>query len=67
MRGIDKGENLNMTTKQKRAISYAVSAQKNKRREAFIIEKEGDLSQFKKSKYKSLYWYIWSKYEKKIN
>lgn len=56
-----------MTTKQKRAISYAVSAQKRKRREAFIIEKEGDLSQFEKSKYKSLYWYIWSKYEKSIH
>lgn len=51
-----------MKISQKRAISYAISERAKKRREAFIIEKEGDLEGFKKSKYSTMTWYIKSKY-----
>lgn len=51
-----------MTIAQKRAISYAITAKANERRERFIIEKDGSMDGFKKSKYKSMYWYIRGKY-----
>lgn len=51
-----------MTIAQKRAISYAITKRANERRERFIIEKEGSMDGFKKSKYKSMYWYIRGKY-----
>jgi hypothetical protein len=55
-----------MTNRQKRAIGYAIRARAQKRREAFIIEREGGLDSFKKSRYKSLFWYILAKYGKRI-
>lgn len=55
-----------MTVSQKRAISYSISARTKKRRENFIIKKEGSLEGFKKSKYKSLHWYILNRYGVRI-
>ena len=51
-----------MKLRQKRAIGYAIRERANKRREAFIIEREGSLDEFKPSGYKTLTWYIKSKY-----
>lgn len=51
-----------MKKSQKIAISYAIRERAKKRREAFILKEEGSLELFKKSKYKSLHWYILSKY-----
>lgn len=51
-----------MTNKQKRAIGYAIRERAQKRREAFIIEREGNLDGFKRSKYKSMLYYIANKY-----
>lgn len=56
-----------MTIAQKRAISYAISERSKKRREQYIIEKEGDLKAFEKSKYKSMFWYIFTKYNERIH
>lgn len=55
-----------MKLSQKRAISYAISERAKKRRTAYVIEKEGNLNAFKKSKYKSLYWYILATYGERI-
>lgn len=55
-----------MTVSQKRAISYAISAKAKKRREAFILQREGSFEAFEKSKYKSLYWYILNRYGVRI-
>jgi hypothetical protein len=55
-----------MTIKQKRAISYAIADRARRRREAFLIEKEGGLSGFRKSGYKSLFWYIRARYGVRI-
>lgn len=55
-----------MTTKQKRAIGYSIRAKTKKKREDFIIAKEGSLKEFERSKYKSLYWYILAKYNTRI-
>lgn len=55
-----------MTIKQKRAIGYAIRAKAQERRTAYIIEREGDLLTFKKSRYKSMYWYILAKYGERI-
>lgn len=55
-----------MTNKQKRAIGYAIRARQKARREAFIIEREGGLEAFKKSRYKSFFWYILAKYKTRI-
>lgn len=51
-----------MTIRQKRAIGYAIRKRAQERREAFIISKEGSLDTFKKSRYKSMLWYISTKY-----
>lgn len=55
-----------MTNKQKCAIGYATRARAQKRREAFIMEREGSLNGFKQSKYKSMLYYIAHKYGIKI-
>lgn len=55
-----------MTIKQRRAIGYAIRARAEARREAFIIERESNLTQFRQSKYKRLYWYILAKYGRRI-
>ena len=51
-----------MKRSQLNAISYAIQKRENAKREKFIIEKEGSLDAFNKSGYKSLIWYIKSKY-----
>ncbi|MBQ8392322.1 MAG: hypothetical protein IJX51_00985 [Clostridia bacterium] len=51
-----------MTTSQKLAIGYAKAKMSKKRREEFLISKEGTLDGFKKSKYKSIFYYIKNKY-----
>lgn len=51
-----------MKRSQLNAISYAIQKRENARREKFLIEKEGSLEEFNKSGYKSLVWYIKSKY-----
>lgn len=51
-----------MKRSQLNAISYAVQKRENDKREKFIIEREGSLENFNKSGYKSLIWYIKSKY-----
>ena len=55
-----------MKIRQKRAIGYAIRERANRRREAFIIEREGSLDEFKKSGYKTLTWYIKSKFNTNI-
>lgn len=55
-----------MTIRQKRAIWYAQQKKREERRRAFLLEKEGSLKGFEKSKYKSLYWYIFANYKKRI-
>ena len=55
-----------MKLNQKRAISYAIAERAKKRRETFIIQNEGSLEKFTKSKYKSLFWYILANYNKRI-
>lgn len=55
-----------MTIRQKRAISYAVAERARKRREAYIMEREGSLEGFKRSKYKSLHWYIVARYGERV-
>lgn len=55
-----------MKKSQLNAISYAYSRQAREHRIAFLIEQEGSLKDFQKSKYKSLYWYIFAKYQKRI-
>lgn len=55
-----------MKTSQKIAISYAIAERSKRRREAFIIEKEGSLKEFEQSKYTSMLWYILSKYGVRI-
>ena len=51
-----------MSISQKRAIGYAVREKSEKKRAAFIVEKEGTLDLFKDSKYKTMHGYIKSKY-----
>lgn len=51
-----------MKRSQLNAISYAIQKRENVRREKFLIEKEGSLDEFNKSGYKTLVWYIKSKY-----
>lgn len=51
-----------MKRSQLNAISYAIQKRENAKREKFIIEREGSLETFNKSGYKSLIWYIKSKY-----
>ena len=55
-----------MKKSQKLAISYAISERARKRRIAFILEKEGTLVEFAKSRYKSMFWYIYAKYGERI-
>lgn len=55
-----------MTTKQKRAIGYAVRARAERRREDFIIDNEGTLHNFKNSKYKTMFYYIVAVYGVRI-
>lgn len=51
-----------MTIKQKRAIGYAVRARAERRRKEFIVDKEGNLNNFKNSKYKTMFYYILAVY-----
>lgn len=51
---------------QLRAISYSYSQRAKANRRAFIIEREGSLAEFEKSRYKSEYWYIRAKYGERI-
>ena len=55
-----------MKNSQKLAISYAIRKKNLKKAEQFIIEKEGNLNEFKKSKYKSMFYYILNKYGVRI-
>lgn len=55
-----------MTISQKRAIWYAEQKKREERRAAFILEKEGSLKGFEKSKYKTMYWYIFATYNARI-
>lgn len=55
-----------MKKSQLNAISYAYSRQAREHRIAFLIEHEGSLQGYQKSKYKSLFWYILAKYQKRI-
>lgn len=51
---------------QLRAISYKNAQKAKANRKAFIIEREGGLDEFEKSRYKSEYWYIRAKYGERI-
>lgn len=53
---------IKMKRSQLNAISYAIQKRENAKREKFLIEKEGGLDAFNKSGYKTLVWYIKSKY-----
>ena len=55
-----------MTKSQLNAISYSYSKARQERQIKFIIEHEGSLEQFGKSKYKSLHWYIFNKYQQRV-
>lgn len=55
-----------MQISQKRAIWYAQQKKREGRRRAFLLEKEGTLKGFEKSKYKTLYGYIFANYNKRI-
>lgn len=55
-----------MKLSQKRAISYAYSTRARERRQKFIIEKDGNLDEFRKSKYKTELGYIKKKYSWEI-
>ena len=55
-----------MKTSQKRAIWYAIQKKREERRESFIIEKEGSLEGFRKSRYKTMYRYIIANYGVRI-
>lgn len=56
-----------MTIRQKRAIWYAQQKKREERRLAFLLEKEGTRKGFEKSKYKTLYGYIFANYKTRIN
>lgn len=51
---------------QLRAISYAYSKKATENRIKFLIEHENGLKNFYDSKYKSLFWYIFTKYQIRI-
>lgn len=55
-----------MTNRQKRAIGYAMRERSEKRRAAYIIEREGNEQNFFKSKYRRRYWYILATYGERI-
>lgn len=55
-----------MTISQLNAISYSFSRARQERRIKFIVVHEGNLEQFYKSKYKSLFWYICHNYQQRI-
>ena len=52
-----------MELKRKRAIAYAIARKKKAEQEAFLIEREGSLTNFKLSGYRSITWYIKSKFK----
>lgn len=56
-----------MTIRQKRAIWYAQQRKREERGAAFLLEKEGTLKGFEKSKYKTMYRYILANYNKRIH
>lgn len=51
---------------QLRAIYYTYAKKRDEKRSAFIIEREGNLNGFEKSKYKNMLYYINNKYGVKI-
>ena len=55
-----------MKLSQKRAISYAIAKRADKRRDAFLDANDGGLDNFLKSLYKSKFWYILKKFNKRI-
>ena len=51
---------------QLRAIYYNYAKKRDEKRRAFIVEREGNLDGFEKSRYKNMLYYIFNKYGERI-